>query len=78
MLGLWSVVVEHTVELVVGKLSAETAGILRQAQLRDLVVSPSGRDIASSLVQCLVQTYLRTSLFTGNLGTGSQAVFELA
>jgi len=58
MLGLWSVVVEHTVELVVGKLSAETAGILRQAQLRDLVVSPSGRDIASSLVQCLVQTYL--------------------
>jgi len=58
MLGLWSVVVEHTVELVVGKLSQETANILRQAQLRDLVVSPSGRDIASNLVQCLVQTYL--------------------
>jgi len=58
MLGLWSVVVEHTVELVVGKLSQDAANVLRQAQLRDLVVSPSGRDIASSVVQCLVQTYL--------------------
>ena len=58
MLGLWSVVVEHTVELVVAKLPQDTANILRQAQLRDLVVSPSRRDIASNLVQCLVQTYL--------------------
>jgi len=58
MLGLWSVIVEHTVELVVGKLSQETSTILRQAQLRDLVVSPNGRDVASNLVQCLVQTYL--------------------
>jgi len=58
MLGLWSVVVEHTVELVISKLSQEAANVLRQAQLRDLVVSPNGRDIASNLVQCLVQTYL--------------------
>merc|ERR1719348_1312084 len=64
MLGLWSVIVEHTVELVLTRLTPETVLSLRQGQLRDLVVSPSGREVAVKLVQTLVETYLNDSANT--------------
>jgi len=64
LLGLWSVVVEHTVELVMAKLPEDAAAVLRSAQLRDLVVNPAGRELAGRLVQTLVQTYLEDNAST--------------
>ena len=63
-LGLWSLVVEHSLELILTRLSQETVLSLRQGQLRDLVVSPSGREVAVKLVQALVETYLSDSAST--------------
>lgn len=64
MLGLWSVVVEHTVELVVSRLSQDMVKTIKQTQFRDLIVSPNGRDVAVKLVHCLVETYLNDSANT--------------
>ena len=64
MLGLWSVIVEHTVELVCAKLTPEILNTIKLSPFRDLVVSPGGRDIAVKLVHCLVETYLNDSANT--------------
>ena len=63
-LGLWALVVEHTLELILARLGQETVSTLRQATLRDLVVSPSGREVAVKLVQALVDTYLTDNAST--------------
>ena len=67
MLGLWSVVVEHTLELVISRLSPDTLNTIRQTQFRDLVVSPGGRDIAVKIVHCLVETYLTDNANTDSI-----------
>lgn len=64
LLGLWSVVVEHTVELVLTKLGQDHLNMIKQTPFRDLVVSPSGRDMAVKLVHSLVETYLNDSANT--------------
>ena len=64
ILGLWSLVVEHSVEVVVSKLGSDLLATLRQTQFRDLVVSPGGRDVTVKLVHSLVDTYLGDSANT--------------
>lgn len=67
ILGLWSLVVEHSVDQVVSKLGPELLATLRQTQFRDLVVSPGGRDVTVKLVHCLVDTYLGDSANTDSI-----------
>ena len=74
LLGLWSLVVDHQVAAVVSKLPAEVAASLRQAAFRDLVVRPEGRELAASLVHCLVETYLRDSASTDPISARLRAV----
>jgi len=64
VLGLWMVVVDHQVELVLKHLSNDNKNLLRQLLLRDIVVSPTGREICCSLVECLIQRYLGDSATT--------------
>ena len=65
MLGLRSVVVEHTVDLVVTKQPQDMANILRQAQLRDLVFSPGRWDSASTSNRVLSRPTWRTTRSEG-------------
>ena len=74
LLGLWSLVVDHQVAAVVSKLPAEVAASLRHAAFRDLVVRPEGRELAASLVHCLVETYLRDSASTDPISARLRAV----
>ena len=54
VLGLWAVVVDHQLDLVISSLSNDNKNLLRQLAFRDMVVTPAGRDIATTLVHCLV------------------------
>jgi len=58
VLGLWAVVVNHQLHLVIASLSNDNKNLLRQLAFRDMVVTPAGRDIATTLVHSLVARYL--------------------
>merc|ERR1719193_196125 len=69
VLGLWMVVVDHQVDLVINFLSNDNKNLLKQLLLRDIVVSGTGREICSSLVECLIQRYLGDSATTDAIST---------
>ena len=64
VLGLWMVVVDHQVNLVIDHLANDNKNLLRQLGLRELVVTGTGREVCCALVESLIARYLGDSANT--------------
>jgi len=68
VLGLWMVVVDSQVELVITQhLNNDNQNLLKSLPLRDLVVTGGGRELSLSLIECLIQRHLVDSANTDGI-----------
>ena len=70
--GLWAAVVNHQLHLVIASLSNDNKNLLRQIAFRDMVVTPAGRDIATTLLA----RYLGDSANTNKLRKISPGLYR--
>lgn len=64
VLGLWKILCEHHFHSIAKHLSLDDQRLVLEMSLRDLIISTSGQNICSKLVQCIIQLYLSDSQST--------------
>lgn len=74
VLGLWRVVLDHQFHAVANLLSLDEQNMLRGMYFRDLIISASGKELSSRLVQSVIEQYLADNASTDAISNRMRTV----